>query len=57
MGFLYQPLTMEQLLGFVVLLAVVIALNELTRRYLKISLFVYIIVCIFLCLLYGCFWL
>lgn len=48
MGFLYQPLTMEQLLGFVVLLAVVIALNELTRRYLKISLFVYIIIPILL---------
>lgn len=48
MGFLYQPLTMEQLLGFVVLLAVVIALNELTRRYLKISLFVYIILPILL---------
>ena len=50
MGFLYQTFTLEQIVGFVVLLLMIIALNEVTRRSLKVSILVYAILPILLAL-------
>lgn len=50
MGFLYQPFTVQQLIGFIALLLVIIGLNELTRRSLKLSIFVYCVLPVLLAL-------
>ena len=43
MGFLFEPLTLINLLGFIVFFAVIVFINELTRRSLKLSILVFVI--------------
>ena len=50
MGFLYHLFTAQQLIGFIALLLVIIVLNELTRRSLKLSIFVYCVLPVLLAL-------
>lgn len=48
MGFLFEPLTLINLLGFIVFFAVIVFINELTRRSLKLSILVFVILPILL---------
>ena len=50
MGLFYQPFTIQQFMGFITLLLVIIAINEMTRRSLKVSIAVYCILPVLLAL-------
>ncbi len=43
MGFLFQPFTIINLLGFIVFVAVIVLINEMTRRSLKLSIVVFVV--------------
>lgn len=50
MGFLFQPFTLTNTLGFILFFAAIVAINEVTRRSLKVSIAVYVILPIILAL-------
>lgn len=50
MGLFYQPFTVQQFIGFIVLLIAIISMNEMTRRSLKVSIFVFCILPVLLAL-------
>lgn len=50
MGLFYQPFTVQQFIGFIILLIAIVSINEMTRRSLKVSIFVFCILPVLLAL-------
>ena len=43
MGFLFQPFTLTNILGFILFFAAIVFVNEVTRRSLKVSIAVFVV--------------